>query len=143
MVPHERFWIRLPSGIGKGFWMYADPRSERGYANGDHEMWLQKLLESELGPGDCYYDVGAHSGFFCLIAARIVGASGAVVAVEPDPQNVAALRANIERNGLRQVFVVQAAVWNRAASAEREATSRTAKPFRRPVPWSQRFVWTI
>jgi FkbM family methyltransferase len=107
-----KLWIRIPGGPGKGLWMYSDPRFELGYANGDHEPWIQDLLKSELRPGDCYYDVGAHTGFFSLIAARLVGPSGKIVAIEPDPENAAFLRDNIARNGLKQVTVVEAAVWS-------------------------------
>jgi FkbM family methyltransferase len=107
-----RLWVRIPQGLGKGFWMYADPRSELGYGNGDHEPWVQNLLKSELRPNDCYYDVGAHSGFFCLISARFVGPSGSVVAIEADPQNASVLRANIARNRLPQVTVLEVAIWS-------------------------------
>jgi FkbM family methyltransferase len=118
-----RLWIRIPGGLGKGLWIYADPRFELGYTNGDHEPWMQDLLESELGPGDCYYDVGAHSGFFSLIAARFVGPSGAVLAFEPDPQNAATLKANVARNNLAQVAVLEAAVWSSAGKVSFEQAS--------------------
>ena len=124
-----RIWIRIPEGLGKGFWMYADPRFELGYTNGDHEPWMQDLLKTELRPGDCYYDVGAHSGFFCLIAARSVGPSGAVVAVEADPQNASVLKSNIARNNLAQIAVVEAAVWSSTGEVTfeqaTEASNRT------------------
>jgi FkbM family methyltransferase len=107
-----KLWIRIPDGLGKGFWIHADPRFELGYTNGDHEPWIQELLRTELRSGDCYYDVGAHTGFFCLIASRFVGSLGTIVAFEPDPQNAVALKANIGKNGLTQVTVVEAAVWS-------------------------------
>ena len=111
MPPGMKLWIQIPDGLGKGLWIYADPRSELGYTNGDHEPWIQELLKAELHQGDCYYDVGAHTGFFCLIASRFVGSSGAIVAFEPDPVNVDALQTNIAKNGLTQVSVAEAAVW--------------------------------
>ena len=107
-----RLWIRIPEGLGKGLWMYVDPRFELGYANGDHEPWIQEILKSELRPGDCYYDVGAHTGFFSLIASRFVGPSGGLVAVEPDPENAALLRANLAKNGIEHAAVLEAAVWS-------------------------------
>lgn len=107
-----KLWIRIPDGLGKGLWIHADPRFELGYTNGDHEPWIQELLRAELRSGDCYYDVGAHTGFFSLIASRFVGPSGRIVAFEPDPQNAAALKANIAKNGLTQVAVVERAVWS-------------------------------
>jgi len=107
-----KFWIQIPDGLGKGLWMYADPRFDLGYTNGDHEPWIQDLLKTELRPGDCYYDVGAHAGFFCLVASRFVGPSGKIVAFEPDPENAATLKANIAKNGLTQVTILEAAVWS-------------------------------
>jgi FkbM family methyltransferase len=109
-----RLWTRIPEGLGKNFWMLADPRFEEGYTNGDHEPWIQELLKSELRPGDCFYDVGAHTGFFCLIASRFIGPSGKIVAFEPDPENAAALKANLAKNGITQVTVEEAAVWSSA-----------------------------
>ena len=124
-----KFWIRVPDGLGKGLWMYVDPRFEIGYTNGDHEPWIQELLKSELRPGDCYYDVGAHTGFFSLIASRIVGPSGKIVTFEPDPENAAVLESHLARNRLTNVTVVEAAVWSSAGQLTfqraAEASNRT------------------
>ena len=112
-IPHgTKLWIRVPEGLGSGLWMYVDPRFELGYTNGDHEPWIQDLLKSELRPGDCFYDVGAHTGFFSMIATRFVGPLGRVFAFEPDPDNAAGLRANIARNEFTQITVFEAAVWS-------------------------------
>jgi FkbM family methyltransferase len=121
-----RLWVQIPEGLGKGLWMYADLRFELGYTNGDHEPWLQDLLQSELRAGDCYYDVGAHSGFFSLIAARRVGPSGAVLAFEPDPQNAAILKVNIGRNHLAQIAVLEAAVWSSPGEVTFEQASEAS-----------------
>jgi FkbM family methyltransferase len=108
----SRLWIRVPRGEGKGFWMHADPRFDLGYINGDHEPWIQDLLRTELSQNDCYYDVGAHAGFFALIASRFVGPSGKIVAFEADPDIADALQANLDRNAIMQATVVRAAVWS-------------------------------
>jgi FkbM family methyltransferase len=107
-----RIWTRIPQGDGEGLWFYADLRFEPGYLNGDYEPWLQELLRETLTEGDCFFDVGAHTGFSALLAARFVGEGGLVVAVEPDPRNAAVLRSNIERNQLRQVELIEAAAWS-------------------------------
>lgn len=112
--PASRFWMQIPEGLGKGLWMNVDPRFDVRYMDGGHEPWIQELLTSELQAGDCYFDVGAHTGFFAMIAARVVGPTGCVVAFEADPENAALLKANVERNDLQQVKIVQAAVWSRA-----------------------------
>ncbi len=107
-----KLWIEIPAGLARSLWMRVDPRSEPGYLNGDHEPWLQELLRAHLKPGDCFYDVGAHTGFFSMIAARLVGEAGQVVAVEADPENAGALRDNVARNEMRQIQLVEAAVWS-------------------------------
>jgi FkbM family methyltransferase len=113
LLPHgTRVWTRLPGGLGKGLWFCLNPRFEQGYINGDHEPWVQEVLKARLRRGDCFYDVGAHTGFFSVIAARLVGEKGSVVAMEADPQNAALLRANVARNGMTQVRLIAAAIWS-------------------------------
>src|SRR5688500_6419910 len=47
-------------------------------------------------PGDTVVDVGAHFGIYALLASRLVGAHGRVIAFEPDPVSRAQLVRNIE-----------------------------------------------
>ncbi len=112
MPEGSRIWVRIPAGAAKGQWIYADLRSDLAYTIGDHEPWLQDLLQTELSLGDCYYDVGAHFGFFAMIAARSVGPSGVIVAFEPNPKNRTILEANLSRNRLSQVTFLDLAVWS-------------------------------
>lgn len=44
------------------------------------------FLAEFVREGDTFLDVGANHGAFALVASRLVGASGRVVAVEPQPQ---------------------------------------------------------
>jgi FkbM family methyltransferase len=75
-------------------------------------------LASALEPGMTVVDVGAHVGYFAILAARIVGSRGGVVAVEPDPLNFSLLRANVERLGLDWVETVNAAAWSSAGTLD-------------------------
>jgi FkbM family methyltransferase len=59
--------------------------------------------------GPIVVDVGANVGVFCLWAARRLGAAR-IVAVEPSPRMARALRANLERNNLEHVTVLEAAL---------------------------------
>jgi len=122
LPPGKSMWIRIPEGLAKDFWIYADPRLELGYTNGDHEPWLQELLQSHLRPGDCFFDVGAHTGFFVLIASRFVGPAGNIVAFEPDSENAATFKQNMSKNGVTQVLLIEAAAWSSTGQAmfERE-----------------------
>lgn len=50
-----------------------------------YEIQLSLFLTEALKPGDVFLDVGAHHGYFSMIAADLVGATGAVHAFEPTP----------------------------------------------------------
>ena len=104
--------IRIPSGLGKGLLFYVNPRYEPGYLNGNHEPWLQEFLKKELKKGFCFYDIGAHKGFFTIIASTIVGEDGKIVAFEPDPRNYIFLKRNVEINNLKNVFIVRKALFS-------------------------------
>lgn len=72
---------------------------------------------SEISPGDCVLDAGANIGVFTVLASSLVGSTGRVVAVEPQPENLRVLRRNIELNGCRNVSVVPRALSNVDGSA--------------------------
>lgn len=79
---------------------------------GIYEIELQRHLARVVAAGSTVLDVGAHLGFVSLLAARLVGERGLVVAFEPLPANAALLIANIEANAFARgvVRVVQKAV---------------------------------
>jgi FkbM family methyltransferase len=60
----------------------------------DSEIRLTRFFLNHIQPGDIVADVGAHFGFFSLLAARLTGAEGKVFALEPAPQNFRVLRQN-------------------------------------------------
>jgi FkbM family methyltransferase len=63
-----------------------------------------------LGQGDTFIDVGAHVGYFSMLAAALVGPKGRVISFEPDTSNYAHLLEHIERNTAGQVLPVAMAV---------------------------------
>lgn len=63
-----------------------------GIDRGDYEPTLRNLILESAGPGTLFVDAGAHVGFYSLLAAH---AGADVVAIEPDPYNLAALRRNL------------------------------------------------
>ena len=71
---------------------------ERWYWLGAYEVELERLLLQWLQPGDVFYDVGTHKGYFSLIAATKVGANGMVIGFEPNPSNVAESLTNFRLN---------------------------------------------
>lgn len=60
--------------------------------------------------GGTVLDVGANIGLSAIEFARTAGAGGKVIAFEPHPDTAARLRANLERNGIGNVEIVQSAV---------------------------------
>ena len=62
------------------------------------------------------YDIGAHYGYFTLLAAHLVGSQGGVHSFEPTPSTYAVLQSNVA--GIKNVHTNNVAVFS--ASAEME-----------------------
>jgi FkbM family methyltransferase len=103
-------WASIRSGPGKGLWIHLNPRYEMEYLEGSYEAPVERILLSNLRPGTVFYDVGAHIGVFSLIAARNLGAYGAVFAFEPDPSNVRRIKEHASRNQLDAIQIIPKAV---------------------------------
>src|ERR1043165_1048267 len=58
------------------------------------ERGLTQYLLDLLKPGMVFFDVGAHFGYYSLLASRLVGGEGAVHAFEPTPSTFDVLRRN-------------------------------------------------
>ena len=76
----------------------------------NHENEIMKYFIPK--EGDTVVDVGAHIGLYSLIAAKRVGTSGKVIAIEPDPENFKILKKNILLNQLTNVEAVECAVYS-------------------------------
>ena len=110
-----------------GFWMYLDPGQfidrEIVRNGGVWEPALRSLLRRCLGPGDAFVDVGAHKGFDTCLAATLVGQSGFVLGVDPDPRAFKALSANVQRNAFAQVHLRQMALGAEQGTIELSLTN--------------------
>lgn len=104
---HEDVTVSMGSAAGM---LFNSADSVCGYTHGTTEPAVQQALEREVSPGHTVYDIGANIGFFTIIAARLAGPRGQVVAFEPLPENIRWLRHNAGINGLTHVSVVEAAV---------------------------------
>lgn len=80
------------------------------YVCGSFEPNEFAFLDRLLEPGMVFVDVGANDGYYSVFAARRVGSTGLVIAVEPSSRERMNLERNLERNGLGHVIVVSAAL---------------------------------
>lgn len=88
------------------------------YYNGFRDVDEAAFCTAYLRPGDTVIDVGANEGVYSLLAARLVGAEGRVLAIEPLPINVERLRTNLRLNDLNQVQVLPVAASDSAGEVE-------------------------
>ena len=111
---HEGRTERIRGGILEGMWFrrYMSTFNE-SYLAGDYEAELQDAFASHLKPGQVVYDVGSNVGFMTLVAAKLVGPTGAVIAFEPSHKTARQLAAQIKVNGLKNVTVKRCAVSDR------------------------------
>jgi FkbM family methyltransferase len=118
VLPSRTSWVQVQSGFARGLWMRLRIPEEAGFWRGEHEPGVQSAITAMVRPGDVVYDVGAHLGSLTLGAARLVGASGRVVAFDADPENVERLGENIQRNQFGScIQAIHTAVWSRRSEA--------------------------
>jgi len=63
-------------------------------------------------PGQYFLDVGAYIGWYSIQAARAIGSSGRVLALEPDPSNLRQLKQNVALNGVENFEAFPLAAWS-------------------------------
>lgn len=114
----HRLLLTLPDDIVKlkmrpGFTLNVDRITLTGHPqmyDGIVEPELSEMVRTQLRPEDTFFDVGAHAGYFSMLAAPLCSH---VVAVEPNPRTAVLLQKNVEDNGRDNVVVEEAAVSNR------------------------------
>jgi FkbM family methyltransferase len=75
------------------------------------------FLEKILSPGNVFVDAGANFGIYTLVASKLVGETGRVVAIEPTAQSFAMLSQNIALNGLTNTLTLPIALSERTGRA--------------------------
>lgn len=83
-----------------------------------YEAETSNFIGSLLQPGDTFIDIGAHVGYFSMLASALVGPTGTVYAFEPDATNYAHLLEHIEVNEALHVRPMHLAVGAKPAIAE-------------------------
>jgi FkbM family methyltransferase len=70
---------------------------------GCYERTETRIFQRLLRPGDTVIDVGANVGYFTALAAKRVGPTGSVHAIEPSPYAFDKLQKMVSENSRRQV----------------------------------------
>lgn len=131
IVPRQsRVWAQVRSGPAAGIWLRLNPRTGGDAFAGDGEFEVQQAFQEYIRPGMTVYDIGANIGFFSLLAARLVGPGGRVVAFEADPEVAARLREHVARNKFSWVVVEEKAVWSEPCSVLFARTDTGVSPDR-------------
>jgi FkbM family methyltransferase len=94
--------VHLPDLVGAKLYQY-------GY----FEEGLTRVLIDRLPAGGIFVDIGAHVGYYTVLAAQLAGAAGRVVAFEPTPRTRTELSFNTA--DLDNVTVVPLAAWDAPA----------------------------
>jgi FkbM family methyltransferase len=124
LLPVETVLIQV-----QGSKMYVNPHSGVGVnllRSKVHEPNLTRLFKQAIEEGTVVVDVGAHIGYYTLIASKLVGTKGKVYAFEPEPSNYRLLIRNIHENRYKNVIATQKAVANKE---QKEALFLNKKDF--------------
>ena len=73
----------------------------------DSEIRFAKFLLRHLQPGDTFIDIGAHYGYYSLLAVALIGAEGRIYAIEASSSSSDILRENTR--SFPNIHVLQAA----------------------------------
>ncbi len=97
-----------------------DPGLSRDIAiRGTREEQLKYLIDREVHSGNAVIDIGANIGYYTLMFATLVGRSGKVDAMEPEPKNFSLLNENVQLNGVEQIVETFS-----VGAADRRGTAR-------------------
>jgi FkbM family methyltransferase len=87
----------------------ADAAVTPGLRSGNYEPHLTRVFERYCAPGMTVVDVGANLGYYSLLASRLVGTSGRVIALEPNSENCRLLLSSLRLNGSTNVELLPVA----------------------------------
>jgi FkbM family methyltransferase len=100
--------------LGHKMYFYHGSATLQEMAFGTYELDTVDVFRKIVKPGMSVVDIGAHVGYYTLLAARLVGPDGRVYAFEPNPEVYEILVRNIEVNGYHGIVrTIPKAVSNR------------------------------
>lgn len=118
--------VKLENGIGlytlpEGYNLWLDKNKyldseiiNAGYFEKDSTLLCTKLVNK----GDVILDVGANTGYYTLLFAKLVGEEGSVYAFEPTSYYMNTLKKNVEANSYANIHLNQFGLSNEDAEME-------------------------
>lgn len=107
-ITHKTLWGAKMS--------YYLPEGSMVFYYGFFEANLSNFLVNFLKEGDTVYDVGAHIGFYSILASDLVGEKGSVYSFEPTPRTYATLKENADRKN--NIHVENVAILDKATTID-------------------------
>jgi len=107
--------ITLPFG---GRWILQSSALDEQLQSGNFEAAETSFITRFLREGMTVLDIGAHHGYYTLLASGRVGSSGRVVAFEPSPRERVRLERHVRLNNCTNVQIEQIALGASQGQAE-------------------------
>jgi tRNA (mo5U34)-methyltransferase len=113
--PNMRIPLRLPFGA---WWLSRNDDCGASLRAGSYETQETAFVHRFLQTGMIVLDIGAHHGYYTMLASRRVGSNGQVIAFEPSPRERKALLVHQKLNRCKNVTVQGLALSNEEAEAD-------------------------
>jgi len=115
LVPALPIPIRLPFGV---WWLVERSALDHHLMTSGFENAEIEFVKRFLKPGMTVMDVGAHHGLYTLLASKLVGPTGRVIAFEPSPRERKRLMKHLRINGAHNVEVDNSALAAKTGETE-------------------------
>src|SRR5215472_2599105 len=107
--------VRLPFGAK---WVLEESALDSQLQSGSFETAETRFVEAFLRSGTTVLDIGAHHGYYTLLASMLVGDRGRVFAFEPSPRERNRLERHVRINNCSNVVIEQIALGAEAGEAD-------------------------
>lgn len=124
-----KFYSHFPDDVQRVLYRKFISKEIKGVLCEDAINVAQDIVKRYLGPrteketqdsgkyfdfkkGETVVEAGAFIGFYVMRASELVGENGKVIAIEAVPENFEIMKRNVAANGLKNVILVNKAIWN-------------------------------
>lgn len=115
LIPRNTIFYILQGKLRGRRWIVGS--GQHSYWLGSYEYKNQLFFAKVVKKGAVVYDIGAHVGFYTLLASILVGSNGKVFAFEPSLRNIRYLKKNLRLNRCDNVTLIEAAVSDKDGQA--------------------------